>query len=417
MKVLHLVASKGEKGLGAALGAFSLHQALLDSGTTSILLTLEESLSLAERSLTLLSIKHSLYYHLSRVLDRLLVWIHYQRKSNHAFHTGLSGILSIHSLIRKHDPDIVHLHNICDFIPIFSLLSIRKPIVWTVRDMWAFTGGCHYSMHCQRYVSGCGMCPSLGSSLSLDLSSIVLFIKSWLYPKSITYTFISQWLLRSALNSSLLRSRSSYMHYIPNSTDMSYFTDKANPSSSGSVLQPKTILAGAHSISSPYKNFTAFWDAIRCLEVYDYQIIIFGHHVHVPSDLEHIPIRQVGFVRDQAQLASLYQAAHLFVSSSLQEAFGKTSLEAISCGTPVVCFGDTGTADIVLHKWNGYCAKHGSASDLANGIRYILTLSSHDYDAMSARAKEHAHDAFHPAQIASRFNELYHSILKPKMFV
>ena len=67
-------------------------------------------------------------------------------------------------LMREFAPDIVHLHWVgAGFLPVQALKQFRRPIVWTLRDMWSFTGGCHYSAGCQRYQDACGACPQLRS--------------------------------------------------------------------------------------------------------------------------------------------------------------------------------------------------------------------------------------------------------------
>ena len=58
--------------------------------------------------------------------------------------------------------DIIHLHWInFGFLSLNSiekLFKTNKPIVWTLHDMWAFTGGCHYSRECTNYERSCGNC-------------------------------------------------------------------------------------------------------------------------------------------------------------------------------------------------------------------------------------------------------------------
>ena len=60
------------------------------------------------------------------------------------------------------------------------------------------------------------------------------------------------------------------------------------------------------------------------------------------------------------------------MSPSLQEAFGQTSLEAISCLTPVVCFGSTGTTEIVKHKFTGYISKKNDYEDFYLGVKWTI---------------------------------------------
>ncbi len=75
------------------------------------------------------------------------------------------------SRVAKFDPDIVHLHWVTNgFMRVETLKRFDRPLVWTLHDSWAFTGGCHIPLDCTRYRESCGKCPVLGSSLTLDPS-------------------------------------------------------------------------------------------------------------------------------------------------------------------------------------------------------------------------------------------------------
>ena len=69
------------------------------------------------------------------------------------------------------NPDVINIHWVCNGdLQIETLAKFNKPLVWTLQDMWAFTGGCHYSQGCDRYMDSCGNCPQLHSNQDWDLS-------------------------------------------------------------------------------------------------------------------------------------------------------------------------------------------------------------------------------------------------------
>ena len=73
--------------------------------------------------------------------------------------------------MRELAPTLAHLHWITGgFLNVGSLRRWQVPFVWTLHDMWAFTGGCHYDEGCGRYRTRCESCPALGSSRRFDLS-------------------------------------------------------------------------------------------------------------------------------------------------------------------------------------------------------------------------------------------------------
>ena len=60
--------------------------------------------------------------------------------------------------------DVIHIHLIHGFSN-FSILSLPrisrlKPVVWTLHDKWALTGGCEHSFECNKWINGCNLnCP------------------------------------------------------------------------------------------------------------------------------------------------------------------------------------------------------------------------------------------------------------------
>src|SRR5574341_819554 len=67
-------------------------------------------------------------------------------------------------------PDIVHCHNLHGaWLPsggyfdlrALSRLSQQVPVVLTLHDAWLLSGHCAHSFDCERWKSGCGLCPDL----------------------------------------------------------------------------------------------------------------------------------------------------------------------------------------------------------------------------------------------------------------
>lgn len=105
------------------------------------------------------------------------------------------------------DPDLISLHWICNgYLQIETIAKFKKPLVWTLHDMWTFTGGCHYSQQCDRYTASCGTCPQLKSNKQSDLSQWVWHRKQKAW-KNLNLTLVSpsNWLAQCAKDSSLFK--------------------------------------------------------------------------------------------------------------------------------------------------------------------------------------------------------------------
>jgi len=67
-------------------------------------------------------------------------------------------------LLKKIPPHaLIHLHGYNGAISLDELRRLGEDhhIVWTLRDMNPFTGGCHYSLGCASFVSDCSGCPAV----------------------------------------------------------------------------------------------------------------------------------------------------------------------------------------------------------------------------------------------------------------
>ena len=60
-----------------------------------------------------------------------------------------------------------------DLVIIRIIKKIKAPIIWSLQDMWPFTGGCHFNEGCFRYEINCGNCKVLSSKHEHDLSRLI----------------------------------------------------------------------------------------------------------------------------------------------------------------------------------------------------------------------------------------------------
>lgn len=286
---------------------------------------------------------------------------------------------NLNSAIQTTNPDIVHLHWVCNgFLQIETLSKINQPLVWTFHDMWAMTGGCHVIGDCQSYRNQCGKCPQLGSSSEWDLSRLVWHRKERAW-KDLNLTIVSpsQWLADCIRSSSLFSKHS--IEVIPHGLDLAKYkpVDKMLSRQLLNLPQDKKLIHfGSGSIKNRNKGFQYLETAIQHLkqrtDLSNWGLVIFGAS---PSDMclnLDIETYFLGQFHDDLSLSVVYSSADVVVVPSLQETFGQTASEALACGTPVVAFDSTGLKDVISHKKDGYLAQPFEAQDLSNGIFWIL---------------------------------------------
>lgn len=407
IKVLHLVA--GDLSGGAARGAYWLHCGLRELRVDSKVFT-NSKITIGDDSVatTMKSKKDKAFNMVRSQLDNLYLLL-YSKRKRIIFSTGMFGV-DFTKTKEYEDADIIHLHWINGgFVNIKHLAKIDKPIVWTMRDMWPMTGGCHYSMECEKYKTGCGTCEQLQSS-GYDLSRYVLNRKKKYIPKTMKLVGISHWLSDKARESELFREFD--MRTISNNIDTKEFfpvEKKVARGILGIKTQKKIILIGSTSLKDFYKGFGKFQEAVSGLDKTKYFLCFFGNvDKHVAEELG-FEYKSFGYLNDNISLRLAYSSADVFVAPSLMDAFGKTLAEAMACGTPVVCFDATGPKDIVTHKIDGYKAKPFESEDLAYGIEWVL--GSPNYDDLCLCAREKVVSEFDSVVVAGKYVKLYSELL------
>jgi glycosyltransferase involved in cell wall biosynthesis len=408
IKILHLIG--GDLNGGAARGAYSLHRGLLANGIYSRVLTDSSTNNFDQ---TVVALANNREGRLKRAVRR---WVDtapsqlYSGRKRNIFSTGFAGYDFTKTKVYA-EATIIHLHWVnLGFVSLRHLQKVKKPIVWTLRDMWPMTGGCHYSMECERYIDGCGQCPQLNSTTKFDLSSIVNLVKQKSISRSVKVVGISHWLSAMAQKSLILNRND--IRTISNNIDTADFFP-INKEFSRSLLgipsAKKVVLIGAQSLGEFYKGFDKFLKALPYLNKNDYHLCFFGNLDLASLGEFGYSYSSLGFLHDTITLRIAYSAADVFVAPSVMDAFGKTLAEAMACGTPVVCFDATGPRDIVDHLVNGYRAQPFEPEDLARGIEWVC---HHPQSADLARlAREKSVTHFDYIEIAKQYFQLYKEIV------
>lgn len=217
MKVVHL--SSSDLSGGASIACKRISDSLLLNGVDSNLLVQKKISSDDRVQTTSINFLSQLVYTLRFSLDEGFIRL-FTNQERGRFTNSFVGLdVSKHPLILN--SDIIHLHWInggyLSLNSIEKLKQLNKPIVWTLHDMWAFTGGCHYSLDCRKFEKSCSDCPSLKFSGKKDTSHRIFNNKSFFSELNLTVVSCSKWLKQEADKSILLGEKKAVN--IPNPVD------------------------------------------------------------------------------------------------------------------------------------------------------------------------------------------------------
>ena len=398
IKVLHIVGGKFTNG--AVKGAKILHEALLENNIESKFVndtpfnTKRIDKNIFFVNYTYLNI---LFNKICVLTEKVLktLFLHSPRET---FTLSFFG-RDITKLEEYKTADIIHIHWLNQgFIKLSSISKIKKPVVWTLRDMWAFTGGSHYTMDFEKYEKS-------------KLSTIIKNFKKKSYKKSFYFIAISDWLKNKALQSDVLREFN--VERIYNNIDLKKFNNinkKQGKDFLNINTDKKIILYGANNPQSKRKGWDIFVESLKELDKSKYYLLIFGNFwSHKTLDKIGFEYKSLGFIDDTKILNSVYSCADLFVASSIQDGWPKTFAEAMYCKTPVVCFSNTSIAEIVNHKINGYVVQNFDSNQLKDGIEWLSRAI--DNNNLNVESVKNRIEEFGSDKIAKKYIKLYEKIL------
>lgn len=415
MKVVHL--STNELEGGAARAVRRLHHALKAIGVDGEMLVLNKQ---TDDSSVIPIDTHIILRKLAATID----YVPFKLSNSHPSGTWSTGWITSfrvinHPLVQY--ADIIGLYWVgagyLSVKEIGRLLLIGKPVVWRLSDMWAFTGGCHYSLGCDGYQLACRQCKGLQTRASKHIPPVILKKKSLWNLSKLTVVCPSRWLLECAKKSRVLRNAE--MRVIPTGVDIECFAPFPAAEARRLLRLPpdkRLLLFGAANAFGDSRKGGQYLISALCLLADNIQgnnrpeLVVFGSN-SIPVQLsEKYKIYNIGIVSDDVTLALIYSASDVFVAPYVEDNLPNTVLECMACGTPVVAFGIGGMLDVIEHKVHGYLARPYDVGDLKTGIEWALS-SDTNYKQLSDEARRRIETSFSLAKQASAYRTLYEEVL------
>ena len=404
MNVLHI--NQSDISGGAAIAGYRLHQGLLDRGIDSRLLV--GNVKIKSDRTAIIKRKRFWESQIFRLSGRL----------------GLNYLHLISSFdIPKHkfyqEAALLNFHNL--HTGYFNYLTIpkltkNKPAVFTLHDMWSFTGHCAYSYGCERWKTGCGKCPYLDSYpyVPRDNTGLEWNLKNWVYNRSnLTIVTLSEWLTKQVKQSLLNRFP---IHHIPNGIDTQAYQPLDRELCRKALDIPvtsKVLMFGAQDITDFRKGGDLLLQALQTLPQSlktETVVLAMGSSSKVLENMGFKTI-SLGYISSDRLKSVAYSAADLFVFPTRADNLPLVLQESMACGTPMVSFNVGGVRDLVRHSITGYLSPPEDTQDMSN--RIVQLLEDNDLrQQMSQNCRAVALDEYSLELQAQRYIELYQKILE-----
>jgi glycosyltransferase involved in cell wall biosynthesis len=306
-------------------------------------------------------------------------------------------------------PDWISLHNIHgQGLRVGFIHDLAAPVLWTLHDMWSFTGRCAYDGGCPKYADHCdAACATQREYPSLPPRVIAaahqekrrLFRE---HPRLHAVT-PSDWMRTRAIRGGWDADRVTTIHN-PLDPQMLKPVEKAAAKQAlGLPLDRPVIGFGAMNPDDPRKGGPLLVEVFSRPAAREASVLTFGSR---PLPLKRqAPCLHLGTIESEALLALYYSACDLFLHPSAQDNFPNTVCESMICGTPVLATRDSGAGELIECGISGWLIDAPSANDLACKLERLIASPEHLASAGQA-ARRRALHLLSPTAIADAYVEL-----------
>lgn len=413
MNVLHITMSTTG---GAGISCVRLHQGLLNNKVSSQVMYLQDKANISAIVPNLFPFKKIFF---NSLLIKYKFWVYNKclkkklKNQNPGFEifSSINSCFDItnHPLYQK--ANIIHLHWVCGFINFSSFFKkINKPVVWTLHDMFPFTGGCHHADGCEGFVYNCNNCPQLIGCYNQEFATKQLSRKKIALKDSPSLTIVgpSKWITKLSSKSALFKN---YPHYtISNGINENLFKIIQRMEARKKMNLPndkKIILFVAQSVNNPRKGIDLLLSSLHHLKIQDVLLVSIGKISE--SIFSKFPLINMGVINDPAKITLMYQAADVFVLPSIAENQPNTIIESLLCGTPVIAFAVGGISEMIDNGINGFLCEKINEQELARIIDLFFNTIK-QFNRIDIRNK--AIEKYSLTTQAAVYLSLYTSIIK-----
>ncbi|MCH2207055.1 MAG: glycosyltransferase [Lentisphaerales bacterium] len=332
--------------------------------------------------------------------------------------------------IKAFNPDIINTHWLHGpehiYIPLTILKKLGKqiPIVWTLHDMWPFTGGCVYSYTCSGYINECSDCQLEGEQCKPNINYNELWkIKQSVYNQISNLSLISpsQWLANRAIKSPLFQDLN--ISVVSNSLDLDIFKPIDNPEKFkqklGIPLSWQIILCPSSSYSIYRKGLDVLINSLKLQNseqlLKDSLLILIGpKDPRVCKDIRMIPSMNVMFtgqLKSEHEVAKYYSIADITVLPSRGDNQPSTIMESLACGTPVITSSAGGCPEMIIEEVNGWTFEVEDIYMLHDHIKSYFSLNKLEKDTISKQARNYALEHFQMERQAIDYEKVFSNLV------
>lgn len=301
---------------------------------------------------------------------------------------------SIYKIIKTRKISCIIIHSVPNFLDMKNILYLKKwfncKVYIRLNDMQNFTGGCSFSLGCQKYKKNCHDCPGVKSAMQKNK-----IYQNFLKKKRILKLINPEVLSNS--HHTMYRSEKSTLfknfvhHYLPTGIESKLFYPKKILKKKGKKI---ILLFPSSEFDNYRKGFNYFVEALKKIKFKKrLKIILIGAKKEYFKHLN-LETKNVKYIKQQRFLNKIFNQAHFSVIPSVDET-GPTMLNmSMMASTPCIAFNIGDSYKYIVNNVSGFKCQNKDIKNLAKNIDSAIGMSDEKFRIMKKKCRKIALKSF-----------------------
>lgn len=328
---------------------------------------------------------------------------------------------AIIATIKHFKPDVIHIHNTHGGYfqtDLLEKISTYGPIVWTLHDMWSFSGNAAHTFddHSWRTLQNSNHLTKIYPSIGINTGAWLLKQKKSTYKKSnITLVTPSRWLEKIAKESPVFEDKE--VLHIKNGIDLNAFRPRSKAALRKSldlpVDEPVIMFSAEFMKNNPWKGGV---DLLTILSLVNentqtkiHMVVTGEGEINWENSFSNLVIHKTGYMASEELMAQYLSACDVFLYPTRADNLPNSLIEAIGCGTPCVTFDVGGCSEIIVDNVNGRVITNNNYHAAAQAVLDLL-LNPEKLQGFSVNARSYAEENFSLHSMGQSYHALFSSL-------
>ena len=398
-----LFISKSDLYGGGSIAAYRLHRTLCSTGYLSKMVVLnkysedESVIELKPKFLSFIDnsisnkVKYIFNYRIGIVLRKIYKLFYQSLKI-----TGREVFFypATYKILNQIDfkPDFICLYNISEGFFDLKILkdwSQKYYIIYSLQDLWIFTGHCGVPIDCDKLQTECFSCPDLNLPPKINFDKTkknFSFKRKIINSVPINYLAPSKWVHEIALK--CITNSDSSINLLNNAIESKFFKQKQNVKKDDGIFRIVTSAVGFKF--NPYKDLETILSSVENIsKIHKIKLIVIGEKNSNYPGLEYLNIDFYDHIYEFSEIINIYKKCDVLIHSSNIETWGFTVTEALSLGIPVIASNVGGLKDQVkglnisninnskeniynINEANGFLFEKNNINQLSYTLKFMI---------------------------------------------